>query len=43
MLLTMASTDDDCSMETEFELSFGAVDFDQIVRDAEARQVLPHE
>jgi hypothetical protein len=40
----MASTDDDYSTErTESELSFGAVDFDQIVRDAEARQISPRE
>jgi hypothetical protein len=39
----METGDDDCSTETESELSFGAIDFDQIVQEAEARRVSPHE
>jgi hypothetical protein len=35
----METRDDDYSTETESELSFGAVDFDQIVQEAEARRV----
>jgi hypothetical protein len=39
----MASEDSYCSSETESELSLSAVDFDQIVEEAGARQILPHE
>jgi hypothetical protein len=39
----MASEDSYSGSETESELSFGAVDFDQIVQEAEARRVLPRE
>jgi DUF438 domain-containing protein len=39
----METGDDDYITETESELSFGAVDFDQIVQKAEARQVSPRE
>jgi hypothetical protein len=39
----MASTDDDYSTETESDRSFSAIDFDQIVQEAEARRVLPRE
>jgi hypothetical protein len=38
-LLTMESQDSYSGSETESELSFGAVDFDQIVQEAEARRV----
>jgi hypothetical protein len=38
-LLTMASDDSYSSSETESELSFGAVNFDQIVQEADARRV----
>jgi hypothetical protein len=34
---------DDYSTETESERSFSAIDFDQIVQEAEARRVSPHE
>jgi hypothetical protein len=39
----MASTDDDYSTETESDRSFSAIDFDQIVQEAEARRVSPLE
>jgi hypothetical protein len=39
----METGDDDYSTETESELSFGAVDFDQILQEAEARRVSPRE
>jgi hypothetical protein len=39
-VLTMAFTDDDYSTETESNVSFGAVNFDSTVREAEACQVL---
>jgi hypothetical protein len=39
----MASEDSYSGSETESELSFGAVDFDQIVEEAAARQISPHE
>jgi hypothetical protein len=41
--LTMAPTDNDYSTETESDRSFSAIDFDQIVQEAEARQISPRE
>jgi hypothetical protein len=39
----METRDDDYSTETQSELSFGAVNFDSIVQEAEARRVSPRE
>jgi hypothetical protein len=41
--LTMASDDSYSSTETESNITFGAVDFDAIVAEAEARQISPRE